>query len=237
MRIASRLTLLAALAALALLGASGPGTRLEAWPWQTGFALLRWATWLGLAAAAAGLLLAIAEALVARRAALAALAAVALGVAAAAPALVFRAEAQHVPPIHDITTDTVRPPPFEALLPERARAPNGAAYGGAAVAAAQRAAYPDIVPLHLALPPAEALRRAEAAARKMGWKVAAVDAARGRLEATARTTWFGFRDDVVVRVSPEPGGSRVDVRSASRVGRSDVGANARRIRVFLSLLG
>ena len=60
--------------------------------------------------------------------------------------------------------------------------------------------------------------------------------AEGRLEATARTRWFGFRDDVVVRVRPDGAGSRVDVRSVSRVGRSDLGTNARRIRGFMDAL-
>jgi uncharacterized protein (DUF1499 family) len=75
------------------------------------------------------------------------------------------------------------------------------------------------------------------AAKAMGWEVAAADPATGRLEATATTPWFGFRDDVVVRVAPTPTGSRIDVRSVSRVGKSDLGANAKRIRSFLARLG
>ncbi|HJR53568.1 MAG TPA: DUF1499 domain-containing protein, partial [Gemmatimonadota bacterium] len=59
---------------------------------------------------------------------------------------------------------------------------------------------------------------------------------RGRIEATATTPWFGFKDDVVVRIRPEAGGSRVDVRSVSRVGRSDVGTNARRIEEYLEIV-
>jgi len=75
--------------------------------------------------------------------------------------------------------------------------------------------------------------RALAAARASGWAIVAADSAAGRIEATATTAWFGFKDDVVVRVAPEGTGSRVDVRSVSRVGKSDVGANARRIREYL----
>jgi uncharacterized protein (DUF1499 family) len=64
----------------------------------------------------------------------------------------------------------------------------------------------------------------------------AADSSAGRIEATATTPWFGFKDDVVIRVAPDPAGSRVDVRSVSRVGQSDVGTNARRIRAYLARL-
>jgi uncharacterized protein (DUF1499 family) len=77
---------------------------------------------------------------------------------------------------------------------------------------------------------------AVAAARRMGWTVVATVPAEGRLEATASTPWFGFVDDVVVRVTPAPQGTRVDVRSVSRVGRSDLGANAKRIRKYIGAL-
>jgi uncharacterized protein (DUF1499 family) len=74
-------------------------------------------------------------------------------------------------------------------------------------------------------------------AQDLGWEVVEADPAGGRLEATDTTTWFGFKDDVVVRIRPADGGSRVDVRSVSRTGRSDVGTNARRIRAYLRSLG
>ena len=70
----------------------------------------------------------------------------------------------------------------------------------------------------------------------MGWQIVDANAREGRIEATATTFWFGFKDDVVVRIVPAPGGSRVDVRSVSRVGVSDVGANAKRVRDFLQKL-
>jgi uncharacterized protein (DUF1499 family) len=138
------------------------------------------------------------------------------------------------PLIHDITTDTNNPPPFVALQPERATSENGAAYGGPAVATQQKRGYPDLAPLVLALPPEQAFARVETAARAMGWRVVAAAPAEGRLEASDTTRWFGFTDDIVVRVKPGPGGSRIDVRSASRVGRSDLGVNARRIRAFIA---
>ena len=67
----------------------------------------------------------------------------------------------------------------------------------------------------------------------MGWEIVASDPAQGRIEATATTFWFGFKDDIVVRLAAEGTGSRVDVRSLSRIGSSDVGANAQRIRAYL----
>jgi uncharacterized protein (DUF1499 family) len=145
-------------------------------------------------------------------------------------------QAKRVPPIHDITTDTDRPPEFVAVLPRRADAPNGVEYEGAEIARQQREAYPDIGPLRLPLAPGEAFARALAAARASGWEIVGADSAAGRIEATATTAWFGFKDDVVVRIAPEEGGSRVDVRSVSRVGKSDVGANAERIRKYLARL-
>ena len=225
--------LLGALAFLLLLSA-GPGTRLGLWDFRTGFQLLRWAAYLGIAAAGLGLV-----ALLWRPAGSSLwrpLLAVALGALAAMVPWRWMRQASRVPPIHDITTDTERPPEFVAVLPLRANAPNPAAYEGEEVAAQQRAAYPDIAPLRLDAPPGEAFARALAAARESGWEIVAADSAAGRIEATATTAWFGFKDDIVVRVVPDRRGSRVDMRSVSRVGRSDVGANARRIREYLERL-
>ncbi|HEV2334660.1 MAG TPA: DUF1499 domain-containing protein [Stellaceae bacterium] len=141
------------------------------------------------------------------------------------------------PAIHDITTDWDNPPQFSAILPlrEAARA-NSVAYEGAAVSDRQRKAYPDIVPLTLDLAPAEALERAFEVARQLGWAIVASDPAAGRIEASQRTRWFGFTDDIVVRVTAADAGSRVDVRSVSRVGRGDFGVNAARVRRFLAAL-
>ena len=144
--------------------------------------------------------------------------------------------ARTVPPIHDITTDTERPPAFVAIVERRRDAPNPPEYGGPPVAAQQKQGYPDLGPASFAAPPDRVLAAAEAAGRGLGWEIVAVAPAEGRLEATATTPWFGFKDDVVVRVTAAGGGSRVDVRSKSRVGRSDLGVNARRVRDFLAAL-
>lgn len=143
---------------------------------------------------------------------------------------------QGLPAIHDITTDTTDPPAFVDVLPLRADAPNTATYGGAATANQQRKAYPDVVPAVLPLPPDQAFDRALEAVRELKWDVAGSNRAQGRIEATDTTFWFGFKDDVVIRVRPADGGSRVDVRSLSRVGGGDVGTNAKRIRTYLMRL-
>jgi uncharacterized protein (DUF1499 family) len=230
--------LVAGLVACAMLIASGPVTRAGIWPWQTGLRVFSWAAYAGLAAAGLGLILALAAAVPRwREGAWLAVAALVLGLAAAAPPVLLLQKAKGVPPIHDITTDSFDPPNFVALLPLRMAMPNGATYGGAAVAAKQQKGYPDIKSLIVKEPPSEAVQHAIDAARACGWEVVASDARNGRIEATDTTAWFGFKDDIVVRVRPEPsGGSRVDVRSASRVGVSDVGANAERVREFLSRL-
>ncbi len=141
-----------------------------------------------------------------------------------------------LPPIHDISTDTDNPPPFVAVLPLRGPKANSVEYGGAALAVQQRKAYPHIKPLLLALARDQAYERALAAAKQMGWEIVDANAAEGRIEATARTFWLGFKDDVVVRVAGIPGGSRVDARSVSRAGRHDFGANAKRLTAYLDKL-
>jgi uncharacterized protein (DUF1499 family) len=220
--------------ALLLLLLAGPTVRLGLWDFGAGFSLLRWAAYLGFASVAVALVTLLTR--TGRRPILLQLAALLIGGGVAFVPWHWLRQARRVPPIHDISTDLEHPPEFVAVLPLRAGAPNPAAYGGSEVAAAQRAGYPDLHSLMVHLAPGAAFARALASARAMGWAVVAADSTAGRIEATATTPWFGFRDDVVVRVEPDPAGSRVDVRSVSRVGRSDVGTNARRIRAYLARL-
>ena len=232
----ARTTLAFALLALALLLASGPGSRLDLWSWGTGLALLMWAAYIGIGV----FLLATIELVIPmfrRHNARILAAALVLGAAAAAPPLYMLQLSKALPYIHDISTDTDDPPAFEALLATREASPNKADYGGAKVAAEQKRAYPDIQPLVSKAAPAQAFEGALAAARAEGWDIAAADPAKGRIEATATTAWFGFKDDIVVRVREANGASRIDVRSVSRVGVSDLGANAKRVRDYLSRLG
>jgi uncharacterized protein (DUF1499 family) len=143
--------------------------------------------------------------------------------------------ANKLPAIHDITTDPGNPPRFEALL--RQRPPGSNDYPGVAVARAQNAAYPEIAPLQLAAPAKVAYDVALALVTKRKWLMAAARAPElrrdGVIEATARTPIMGFRDDVVIRVSAAGAGARVDIRSASRYGLHDFGANAARVRALL----
>lgn len=228
-----RATVAAAVFAALLLLLAGPGVRLGLWTFRLGFSMLRWGAYLGLAAAVVALLQ-----LLWRRtrgpSPWPLLGALVLGLIAVGVPWYWLRLAERVPPIHDISTDTQDPPQFVAVLPLRAGAPNPATYGGDSVAMAQKQAYPDIGPLELAgATPGAAFDRALAAARHAGWAIVAADSAEGRIEATATTGWFGFKDDVVIRIRPDGSASRIDVRSVSRVGGSDVGTNARRIRSYL----
>ena len=216
---------------------SGLGHRWSWWDFRAGFSLLRWSAYGALAVLGVGLVVAIFAWL---RQMWFALTATLLGVALCAITVALPWSqlrlARSLPPIHDITTDTGDPPEFVTVLELRTDAPNPAVYAGAAVAEQQQRAYPDLKPLQVGLAPADVLAHAVNVGESMGWKIVAAVPLEGRLEATATTFWFGFKDDVVVRITPSDGGSRVDVRSVSRVGRSDVGANARRIRTFLEKL-
>lgn len=232
---ALRLLPLLALGAAVAVAASGFGTRIALWDYRTAFAILRWGANAGLAVAALAAIASFvprARAGNGRRLVLAA----AIGVGAAALPLYWLHVARSVPPINDITTDLANPPTFVAILPLRAQAPVPAAYAGEATARAQRDGYPDLEPTVIADAPPAAFARALAAARAMDWTIVATDDAAGRIEATTTTPWFGFTDDIVIRVAADPGGSRVDVRSVSRVGTSDLGANARRIRDYAAAL-
>jgi uncharacterized protein (DUF1499 family) len=148
-------------------------------------------------------------------------------------------KAYRLPWIYDITTDPIDPPRYEALARVRPRDANPVAYAGLYAAEQQRTAYPDIGPLSAAATPQAAYDAALAIVNKRRWRVVEARAPQagrreGRIEAVARTPIMGFRDDVVVRVRPETGdGSRIDVRSSSRYGTFDFGANASRIRNLL----
>jgi len=226
-----------AAAALPMLLSSGPGTRLGLWTWETGLGLLKWAAYCGLAGAAAAFVLIVL--LVVPRWRVrpwVPILALCFGLAAAAPPIILLGHAKSVPPIHDITTDAFDPPQFVALAGLRAAVPNGAKYGGMDIAAKQQKGYPDIKSVILKDAPQKAMQSAIDAARSCGWEVVSSDAPTGRIEATDTTLWFGFKDDIIVRVRPDGTGSRVDVRSVSRVGDSDLGANAKRVREYLGRL-
>jgi uncharacterized protein (DUF1499 family) len=143
---------------------------------------------------------------------------------------------RELPPVNDITTDTANPPPFEAVMPLREAAHAQPVVYSPSFPVLQKQAFPDIVAPHLDRPVDQAFSLALEAVRKMGRTIVAADGERGRIEATDRSFWYGFTDDIVVRVSADGSGSRVDVRSKSRIGRGDFGTNARRVRAFLAAI-
>ena len=235
----SWLCALLALAALGLL-VSGPlGWRMGWWHYSTAFeTLLPWAGYVGIAALAAAAISLVASLAGGGRGAL--LMALA-GLLAGAIAICMPWQAASTrgvyPRINDITTDTADPPAFAAVLAQRKSDGGNEGRYNAASAVEQKKSYADIAPVKAALGPAEAFKRAsETAAAMPGWRVVASDAAAGRIEASQASRWFGFTDDVVIRVNADGAGSRIDVRSASRYGRGDFGVNAARLRAYLSAL-
>ncbi len=230
--------------AAALIAAAGSGA--DAWSFGTGFAILRYAFY----AAMAGGVLAIIAFFVARRGGERTgwinLATLIIAVAFGVYLMNQVATAKRVPAIHDATTDLDDLPAFETLklrddylenVPDDGRAELAALDPESRWKTIHREAYGDLRSVRLPLSVAEATQRAEALARERGWDVARADPQAGVVEATATTLFFRFKDDVAVRVRPDPertGGSIVDMRSISRVGGSDVGVNAARIKAFLA---
>lgn len=160
-----------------------------------------------------------------------------LGISVLANAGYWFYQAQQYPPIHDITTDMEDPPAFDAaIVTLRRGSPNLSTYGGEEIAEVQREHYSDIQPLFLDVPYSEAFDRALQAAEEMPWEeIVTADKEQGLIQATDELPWFGFKDDIVIRLRPAANGDRIkiDVRSVSRVGRGDIGVNAQRIRDYL----
>ncbi len=215
----------------------GPAYRLQLLELGSALSAFRLAMQTGLSAAFLAVVAGLGALLARRpRAAVPAVAALLLGATAMLPPLQLARMAASVPAIHDITTDTDDPPGFVALAEARRAAPNAVEYPGEKVARQQRQAYPDLAPVRYDASAEQVYREAVAAAEALGWHIEQVAPEEGRVEAVDTTFWFGFRDDVVIRVRQEDDYVRVDVRSASRVGRSDLGTNARRIRAYLDEL-
>jgi uncharacterized protein (DUF1499 family) len=220
--------------ALAALGA-GLGYRFGWWHFRTGIASLAYVFWVAAGTAAfCAVAVALAAVRADRRAAVMGFAGLVIaGITAWVP-YDLRMTANAVPPIHDITTDVANPPQFVRVAALRKPDDHPVAYDG--VGEQQRKAYPDLAPLVLKAPRDEVFAAARDAIASMGLELVEADAAQGRIEATATSLLFGFKDDVVVRIADDPNGTKVDVRSKSRVGRNDFGVNAKRIRAFQAKL-
>jgi uncharacterized protein (DUF1499 family) len=227
-------------AALGLLALAPLGVWLE-W-WHYGFGLYRLMPVSGFVAAGAVglsvLTLARARSRLPPRSRVMLFVAVALGAGLVYVPAQYSFRRSHFPAIHDITTDTDNPPKFSAVLAARAsehaasvedRRPQ--------LAQLQKSAYPDVVPLLTTASAQKAYREALQVAKSMpGWTLVASDAEAGRIEASAQSRWFGFTDDIVIRIVVDEVGSRIDMRSTSRQGTSDYGVNGARIRAYMDAL-
>lgn len=140
-----------------------------------------------------------------------------------------------VPKIHNISTDVVNPPEFARVAQIRSADNNPLEYDPAKLAKVQQSAYPNVKTLYTDMPYDDAHKRALVIADALGWEVIDDDVVSGIIEATETTALWGFKDDVVIRlVKQDDGKVAVDLRSVSRVGQSDIGANAKRIEAFIA---
>jgi uncharacterized protein (DUF1499 family) len=161
--------------------------------------------------------------------------AAAVGLAAVAVPISVVAGASDKPPINDISTDTIDPPAFQAIDPKLRGPDAGPIEYNPAFAPQQARAYPEVRPLDLPVAPGAAFDLAMKACNP-DWQIVRADRASGRIEAVEQSLWWGYRDDIVIRLTPTEAGTRVDMRSKSRVGEGDLGANARRIAAYLDRL-
>lgn len=220
------LSILLGLASLTLLAISVWGFRTARWPWPQAYDLAGWGAW----TAGAGIVVALIGLVAWLRRRRGGVATVLVGLILSLPVAglgaAFEIAARTTPPINDISTDTEDPPAFWfTATPSDYPAQN---------AEPQRAAYPDVRSLDLSLAPDEAFAAALGLVEERGWEVLSADPAESQIEAIARSRLFGFEDEVAIRVTETDTGTRVDMRSRSRLGQIDRGANARRIEAFLT---
>jgi len=223
------LGLLCGLGGIAALAVSAIGYRLAWWPVTTTLGLAEYGAYaaaLGLGLSLIGLFLAL------RRRSGRGLLLGLLGLVATLPVVAMAVQwdyaARHYPPINDVSTDTDDPPIFWDM-------PNPSEYPGGRTAELQHAAHPDLATLSLSFPPERAFALALEIARENGWEIVAEAPDEGRIEAVATSLLYGFKDEIVIRIeAAEGGGSVIDLRSRSRLGRIDRGVNAARIRAFLA---
>jgi hypothetical protein len=148
-------------------------------------------------------------------------------------------KSQNYPFIHDITTDTVNPPEFVAAAKDRSEGDHDVAYEGETIAALQKQGYPDLTGLQLPHNAQDTFTLARQAVTELGWQVLAENSSTMpyTIEAVDTSLLFGFKDDVVIRIQQMENGALVDVRSMSRLGQSDLGVNAQRIRSLFEQIG
>jgi uncharacterized protein (DUF1499 family) len=226
------LTLITGVLALLLLLVSGPLYQAEILGLMNAFLAMRIALIVG----AIAIVLALIQAIFMRKTISWPVTGIAVACAAVAifMPLSMMNKAKSVPPIHDITTDLVNPPRFMAILALRADAPNPAEYQGEEIANQQRTAYPELQTQRYSQTAAQVFDAALAAVNSMGLEVVTSDKALGLIEAYDTTTWFGFVDDVVIRIQSDEQMTVLDARSKSRVGMSDIGKTAERLNDLIA---
>tara|TARA_B110000977_G_scaffold159825_1_gene203884 strand:- start:2520 stop:3233 length:714 start_codon:yes stop_codon:yes gene_type:complete len=219
-----------AIAACVLMPVAALGTKFGLWPFTIGFLVLAASILLALFTIVIAAIYILKEAYSADKPSMRNAALLAFVPMAIVAAIV--AGAGDVPPIHNITTNLANPPTYEAVLPLRAADSNPLEITPA-VAAVHSAGYSHLKPVVSDLSAEQAIVKAEQLAQSMGW-IIVPDQRDNYIEATVTSFWFGFTDDIVIRVTPAQNGSIIDLRSVSRVGKSDLGANAKRINVFIT---
>lgn len=229
----ARILLYLSFAATLLFILSGYGYQWNIWSLGTAFTILRYSTFAAMGAA----VISLGALWFLRKSGVKVLSYIVIALiftaAISFTSLYWMQRGQSVPPIHDITTDLENPPGFVAMVRLRSDAPNPPGYAGEETAEAQREAYPHIQPLVLDADLQEVMDEAVILITARRWDLVSLNRRDGRIEATETLAWFGFKDDVVLRFGETEEGTRVDMRSKSRVGMSDLGVNAKRIENFL----
>jgi len=220
------LSTLLGLLSLVLLAVSAWGFRANGWPWPQAYNLTGWGVW----AAITGVIMAAAALLgqlrKPRNGVIIALVGLVLSLPVAGLGLAFEIASRTTPWINDISTDTEDPPVFWfTATPSDYPAQNGAP---------QRATYPGVRTLDLPLSVEDAFEGALTLVQSRGWEVLSADPDESQIEAIARSRIFGFEDEVAIRFTQTDTGTAVDIRSRSRLGQTDRGANARRIQAFFA---
>lgn len=239
MKNVTTLVLLLAIANVVVASISGFGVRMEWWGYPTGFSILKIAFYCGLAVGVGALVMLAIGFLKNLPIKVMAVAAFALaGLTAAGPLLTAKSF-REIPTYGNIATNLENSPEFVFLAEERAAtAENPALFTTAEAADLQRKYFPELGSIISNRSAAELAQATRQLFSNKGWELAPTDNGAERVEATATSFWFGFKDDVVVVLQSLPDGSTlIDARSASRVGKFDGGANVKRVQKILSILG
>ena len=214
---------------------SGIGYQMELWHFRTGFQIIRWSFMAAIAAVVLSVI-GLAMSRKTRSMVIMGVLGIIIGGITVYMPWSWKQTLDAHPYIHDITTDMDNPPQFVVVASVRGPDDHPVTYDGPEVAAQQKEAYPDLKTLIVNAPAGTVFEAAQRVVGEMGMKLVDASETDLRIEATDTTLLYGFKDDLVVRIIEAPDATRIDVRSKSRVGRSDLGQNAKRIRKYLGLL-